>query len=373
MILQDLGAEIVKVENPQGGDDSRAFGPFQNGKSAYFMTINRGKKSVSLNLKSAKGKALFLKMAKEFDVVIENFTPGTMDKLGIGYEVLRQENPRVIYAAVSGFGHSGPDAQKPAYDVLVQARGGIMSITGWPGTPPTRVGMSLGDITAALYGAIGILAALQERNRTGIGQKVDIAMLDCQVAILENALARYQIDGVAPEPLGNRHPTISPFQAFRASDGAFVIAVGNDALWQKFCAAMGRADLEGDSRFCSNKARTENIKELVTLLEPLFVQKPVAHWLTLLEGARVPCAPVNSVDRVLEDAQLKARNMFLPVDDPAFPGMMIAGNPIKMSGLSEVNRRPSAPEVGEHNAELLAKLAGISATELAALKSEGVI
>ena len=235
MILSDLGAEVIKVEIPETGDDSRSFGPFKNGQSLYFVSINREKKSISLNLKTTRGKEIFKELITKVDVVIENYRPGTMEKLGLGYDELKIINPKIIYAASSGYGHTGPDSAKASYDILAQAMGGIMSITGWPDTPPTRVGMSLGDITASLYTAIGILAAIHQRSSTGLGQKVDIAMLDCQVSILENAITRYQVEKKSPEPLGNRHPTITPFQAFKASDEYFVIAAGNDSLWSKLC------------------------------------------------------------------------------------------------------------------------------------------
>jgi len=232
MILNDLGAYVLKVELPGTGDDARAFGPFKNEQSLYFVSINRGKDSISLNLKSEKGKNILKELVKKFDIIIENYRPGTMEKLGLGYDELKKINPKIIYAASSGFGHTGPDSQKPAYDILAQAMGGVMSITGWPDSQPTRVGMSLGDITASLYTAIGINAALYQRMITGEGQKIDVSMLDCQVSILENALARFQVDGKSPEPIGNRHPTITPFQAFKAKDNYFVIAIGNDSLWE---------------------------------------------------------------------------------------------------------------------------------------------
>jgi len=225
MLLSDLGAEVVKVEQPGKGDDSRHFGPFKDGRSLYFASINREKKSISLNLKHEEGAALFRSLVPKFDVVVENFRPGVMEKLGLGYESLRELNPRLIYAASSGFGHSGPDSQKPAYDILVQALGGLMSITGWPDSAPTRVGVSIGDITAALFTAIGIVSALYQREQTGVGQKIDVAMLDCQVAILENAIARFQVEGENPKPLGNRHPTITPFQVFPTSNDFVVVAV----------------------------------------------------------------------------------------------------------------------------------------------------
>ena len=234
LILSDLGAEVIKVEIPKFGDDARQYGPFKNDQGLYFLSLNRAKKSITLNLKAEEGKIILKDLVKDFDILVENYRPGTMEKLGIGYDVLKEINPRLIYAASSGFGHTGPDSHKPAYDLLAQARGGIMSITGWPETPPTRVGMSTGDITAGMFTAIGINAALYHREKTGKGQKIDVAMLDSQVAILENAMARYQVEGISPTPLGNRHPTVSPFQAFMAKDDYFVLPIGNDSLWRKF-------------------------------------------------------------------------------------------------------------------------------------------
>ncbi|HOH47748.1 MAG TPA: CoA transferase, partial [Candidatus Cloacimonadota bacterium] len=270
MILSDLGAEVIKVEIPGVGDDSRTFGPFLNNRSLYFLSINRAKKSVSLNLKTEKGKNLLKELVKHCDILVENYRPGTMEKLGLDYDKLKEINPRLIYAASSGFGHSGPDSQKPAYDILAQARGGIISITGWENLAPTRVGLSLGDITASLFTAIGINAALYHRTITGLGQKIDVAMLDSQVAILENALVRYQEEGRSPTPIGSRHPTISPFQAYKASDHYFVIAVGNDNLWSTFCKALNREELISDERFTTNRLRTKHIEELNSILEPIF-------------------------------------------------------------------------------------------------------
>ena len=267
MILSDLGAEVIKVEIPEKGDDSRHFGPFKNGNSLYFLSVNRGKKSISLNLKSEKGKKIFMDLIKDFDIVIENYRPGTMEKLGIGYETIKKINPKIIYAAASGFGHTGPDSRKPAYDILAQAMGGLMSITGWLDTPPTRVGMSIGDITASLFTAIGIAAALFHREKTGKGQKIDVSMLDSQVAILENALVRYQVSGNSPQPVGNQHPTITPFQAFKAKDSYFIIAAGNEQLWKKLCIALESEELIEDDRFSNNQKRTENKIELIKIME----------------------------------------------------------------------------------------------------------
>jgi len=373
MILNDLGAEIVKVEMPGTGDDSREFGPFKNGQSLYFLSINRAKKSISLNLKSEKGKKLFLELVKHFDVVIENYKPGTMEKLGLGYDILKQVNPKIIYAASSGFGHTGPDSKKPAYDILAQAMGGVMSITGWPETPPTRVGMSLGDITASLYTAIGINAALYQRTITGVGQKVDVAMLDCQVSILENALSRYQLDKVSPQPIGNRHPTITPFQAFKAKDRYFVVAVGNDSIWTKFCKCIHKPEWLSDDRFKTNADRTKQLDILIPMIESVLIEKTVDEWLVLLDQHEVPAGPINTIDKVMENKQVQARNMIVEVDDKKAGKMKIAGNPIKMSSIEEQPDRLPAPEIGEHNKEIYASLLNLSSEEIDSLKSEGVI
>jgi CoA:oxalate CoA-transferase len=373
MILSDLGAEVLKVEMPGTGDDARGFGPFKNGSSLYFASINRDKKSISLNLKNDLGKQVFKQLLPKFDVLVENFRPGTMEKLGLGYDVLKELHPGLIYAASSGFGHSGPYSTRPSYDILAQAMGGIMSITGWPGSPPTRVGMSLGDITASLYTAIGINAALYHRTNTGLGQKIDVSMLDCQLSILENALARYQVEGKSPEPLGNRHPTITPFQAFKASDGHFVVAIGNDNLWKSFCKAIDRADLLEDPSFVTNGLRTENIEDLMGVLEPIFQAKTMDKWLAIFEAAQVPCAPINTIDKLFEDEQLKARNMIIDLHDKNAGDMKIAGNPIKMSSVPEVTKREPAPGIGEHNEEILSKLLGLDPKSIDDLRKAGVI
>lgn len=373
MMLSDLGAEVIKVEIPVTGDDSRAFGPFLHNRSLYFLSINRAKKSVSLNLKSPKGKEILLDLVTKCDVLVENYRPGTMEKLGLGYETLKAVNPRLIYAASTGFGHTGPDSLKPAYDILAQARGGIMSITGYPDIPPTRVGMSLGDITASLFTAIGINAALYQRERTGFGQKIDVSMLDSQVAILENALVRYQSDGVSPLPIGNRHPTIAPFQAYKASDKYFVIAVGNDNLWKAFCEAIENPQLYADLSFSTNRLRTDNIGPLNSILEPAFASKTAAEWLTIMEKAGIPCAPINDIEAVMQDPQVLYRNMIVEVQDDMAGTVKIAGNPIKMTNVPESSIRDKVPEIGEHNSEIYSGWLGYSESDLAELKVQGVI
>jgi CoA:oxalate CoA-transferase len=373
MILNDLGAYILKVEMPGTGDDARCFGPFKNEQSLYFVSINRGKDSISLNLKSEKGKKILLDLVKKFDVIIENFRPGTMEKLGLGYEVIKAANPKIIYAASSGFGHTGPYSQKPAYDILAQAMGGIMSITGWPDSPPTRVGMSLGDITASLYTAIGINAALYQRTITNEGQKIDISMLDCQVSILENALARFQVDGKSPKPIGNRHPTISPFQAFKAKDVYLVIAVGNDSLWEKFCKTIERCDLTKDERFLTNGQRTKNIEVLAPIVDEIIGRKNASEWFEIFDKAQIPYSPINTIDKVVVNPQVLSRNMIVEVEDEKAGTVKIAGNPIKMSSIEEKHDRKPAPAIGEHNQKIYSELLGFTEREIEDLKKEGVI
>ena len=373
MLLQDLGAEVLKVEIPGTGDDSRSFGPFKNDRSLYFISINRGKRSLSLNLKTEKGREIFRQLMHTYDVLVENYRPGVMEKLGLGYETLSAEWPRLIYAASSGFGHSGPDSTKPAYDILAQAAGGLMGITGWPDGPPTRVGVSIGDLSASLYTAIGILAALYHRTVTGKGQKIDVAMLDCQVSLLENALARYQVDGKNPERLGTRHPTIAPFQAYQAKDDFIVIAIGNDALWKNFCAVIRRPDLIDDERFRTNANRTRHIAEMNEILEQEMALRTVAEWESILEGAGLPHSRINGIDEVLNHPQIKARNMIVDVTDKVAGTIKIAGNPVKMSTLDEEVSRPPVATVGQHNEEILGDLLGYTSDEIEQMREEGVI
>ncbi|AZR72679.1 carnitine dehydratase [Anoxybacter fermentans] len=358
MILADLGAEVIKVERPGVGDDSRAFGPFINGKSAYFISLNRGKKSIVLNLKDEKDREIFKQLVKKVDVLTENFRPGTMEKLGFGYEELKKINPRLIYAATSGFGHTGPKSKKAAYDMIVQAAGGIMSITGHPGGPPTRVGASIGDIIAGLFTAIGVCAALYQREKTGKGQKIDVAMLDSQVAILENAIARYIVTGEPPKPLGARHPSITPFEAFKAADDWVIIAIGNDALWAKFCKAVGREDLIDHPEFATNAKRTENYDKLKPIMDEIISKKTAAEWIEELDKAGIPVGPINTIDKLFEDPQIKARNMLVDVNDPEIGKMKVAGNPIKMSSFEDEKDRQPAPNLGEHTEEILKRFLG---------------
>ena len=356
MVLADLGARVIKIEAPDGGDDSRRYGPFVNGKSAYFMAMNRGKESIALDLKVEADRTIFERLLERADVLVENFRPGAMERLGYGWETLHARHPRLIYAAASGFGHSGPYAPKPAYDMVVQGMGGIMSITGHPGGPPTRVGASIGDITAGLFTAIGIASALHHRHASGQGMKVDVAMLDCQVAILENALSRYFLTNQSPQPLGARHPSIAPFAAFATGDGHIIIAAGTDALFGKLAAALGRPALARDARFLTNDLRAEHVDALAGTLEATLKERGSAEWLALLEAAGVPCGPINDIAGIANDPQIRARNMIVTIDDPEAGPLKLAGNPIKLSAFDDPASRPAAPALDGDRATILKEL-----------------
>lgn len=373
MLLSDLGARVIKVERPGIGDDSRHFGPFKNDRSAYFLSINREKESITVDLKKEEGKEIIRKFVKKADILVENFRPGTMEKLGLGYETLKEINPKLIYAASSGFGHSGPWSTKPAYDMIVQAAGGMMSITGWPDGKPTRVGASIGDITAALFTCIGVNSALYQRTITGLGQKIDVAMLDCQLAILENALVRYAIDNRSPTPLGARHPTITPFEAFETSDSWIVIAVGNDKIWKVFCKAIGDKELSGNPKYETNKLRCDNYDEVSNIIAKLLKQKTTKEWKKIFDEVTVPCTPISKIEDLVENPQLKARNMFMNVEDEKIGEIKIAGNPIKMTSIDDKDSAKNAPLLGEHNNSVLEELLGYSKEEVEKLKEKSVI
>ena len=354
MVLADLGARVIKVERPDGGDDARAYGPFIKGHSAYFASINRGKQSIALDLKSPQDRVIFEALLEKADVLIDNYRPGVMARLGYGWEGLAARYPRLIHAATSGFGQTGPDSQKAAYDMVVQAMGGIMSVTGHPGGPPTRVGTSVGDITAGLFTVIGIMTALHDRDRTGKGQFVDVAMLDGQIAILENAIARYAATGQSPGPLGARHPSITPFAAYSCEDAPIVIAAGNDQLFTALCKALGLP--ENDPRFGDNNARTTHAEELSTVLEAVLQTQPVAHWLPKLEAAGVPCGPLNNIGQALANPQVKARNMVVHTSLPDGTPLIAAGNPIKLSAHADPATRAPAPDLDADRAAILKEL-----------------
>jgi CoA:oxalate CoA-transferase len=351
LVLADLGARVVKVERPGRGDDARAIGPFQDGRSAYFGSLNRGKESIALDLRDEGDRAIFEALLARADVLVENFRPGALARLGYGGDTLEARFPRLVYAALSGFGQTGPYAGRPAYDVIVQGMGGIMSLTGQPGGPPTRVGTSIGDIAAGLFAAIGIGAALHDRARTGRGTRLDVAMLDAQLAILENAIARYAATGEVPGPLGSRHPSIAPFAAFAARDGYLVIAAGNDGLFIRLCTLLGRPALATDPRFGSNDARARNAEALQLELEAALASRDVGEWLARLGEAGIPCGPIQDLAQVLRDPQVAARNMLIRAG-----GVPMAGNPVKLAAYPDPAERAPAPELDQHREAILREL-----------------
>tara|TARA_B100001123_G_scaffold450511_1_gene621662 strand:+ start:10043 stop:11272 length:1230 start_codon:yes stop_codon:yes gene_type:complete len=373
MVLSDLGADVIKVERPPWGDVARTSGPYQNGWSGYFFSINRGKRSVSIDLQRREGQALILDLVEKVDVVMENFTPGTMERLGIGYETLRKRNPGLIYASTSGFGQTGPYRDYPAVDIIVQGMGGVMSITGEPDGDPVRPGVSYGDIVAGLYTAIGILAALHDKQQTGEGQSIDISMLDAQVSVLENAIMRYFVTGKVPTPLGTRHPSATPFQAFPTKDGWIVVALAfRDEQWPILCALLGVTDLIDDPRFDTGPKRTANHSVLEPLLFEAFRRKPSEHWLKEFLAADIPSGPLNTISDVVADPQVKHREMIQEVTHPVAGTMPVANTPIRLSR-SESGISGPPPSMGEHTAEVLSELLGLGLEEVEQLRASGVV
>jgi len=361
MMLADMGARVIKIEPPVKGDDSRHYGPWITAKSGkvksgYFISVNRGKESIALDLKSDADRKVFEALLGRADVLIENYRGGTMEKLGYGYDALKDKYPKLIYAAVSGFGHTGPYAKRPAYDMIAQAMGGVMSLTGHPDGPPTRVGTSTGDITAALFATIGVVTALYDREKTGHGQKVDVAMLDSQVAVLENAISRYVATGEVPGKLGSRHPSIAPFAAFATKDGHIAIAAGNDDLWARVCRVLNREELIADDRFRTNPLRVEHVDDMAAEMEVSLSAKPSKEWLALLETAGVPCGPLNNVADVMADPQVLARNMIVESLDPDIGPIRMQGNPVKLSAHEDAQTRGAAPELDGDRAAILKDL-----------------
>ena len=361
LMLNELGARIIKVEPPRTGDDSRHIGPFVKTKagktkSGYFMSVNRGKESIALDLKADGDRRIFEALLSRADILIENYRGGTMEKLGYGYEQLKDKHPALIYCGVSGFGHTGPYAKRPAYDMVVQAMGGVMSLTGHPDSPPTRVGTSTGDLSAGLFATIGMIAALYDRKTTGRGQKVDISMLDSQVALLENAISRYVATGDVPGRLGSRHPSIAPFAAFATKDGHIAIAAGNDDLFARTARVLGREDLIADVRFTSNPKRVVNHEPLHEEMEIALSGKPSKDWLALLDAAGVPSGPLNNVAQVMADPQVLSRNMIIEALDPELGPIRMQGNPVKLSAHEDPKTRPGAPDLDADRAAILKEL-----------------
>ena len=353
MILSDLGARVIKVEAPEIGDDSRKFGPFVKDYSAYFMSLNRGKESIALNLKKEDDKKIFEKILAKADVLVENFKPGTLEKWGFGWKELSKKYPKLIYASASGFGQTGPLKELPAYDMVVQGMGGLMSVTGQPNSEPTRVGTSIGDITAGLFTAIGINAALYDRKKTGKGMYIDVSMLDCQIAILENAIARYLSKNEIPKPMGSRHPSIAPFEAFKTKDSYIIIAAGNDKLFESLCQTLNLNELINSSKFKSNSLRSENMDELKKILEDKLAYKTTNEWVKQFENLKIPCGPIYNIKEAVENPQVKARNMIVKAYHKVIGEFKLAGNPIKMSSYKDENKRGDIPDLDEHRNKIL--------------------
>ena len=380
MVLADLGADVIKVEQPVTGDPARGNGPFlsaaEGGErfSTYFMSINRGKRSVAIDLAKPKGRDLLLRLAEHSDVLIENFRPGTMERFGLGEKTLRERNPRLVVCSVSGFGQTGPYAHRPALDVIVQGMGGMLSITGEPGGGPVRPGASIGDITAALFSTIAIQAALLERERSGEGQYIDISMLDCQVAIMENAFMRYFSLGEVPGRIGTRHPSSTPFQAFETADGHVVVAImgGSTEQWPLFCAAIEHVELIDEERYATGWDRTERRDELIPIIEEAMRRKTTAEWVEVLSEMGVPVGPVQDIAQVAADPQVAHRGMFVEIEHPVLGPVTFAGNPVNLS------RTPGRPErfppsLGEHTAEVLAGVLGMDDAQIGELMADAAV
>tara|TARA_B100000674_G_scaffold352133_1_gene295313 strand:- start:212 stop:1357 length:1146 start_codon:yes stop_codon:yes gene_type:complete len=345
MILSDLGARVIKIEAPEVGDDSRKFGPFIKDNSAYFMSLNRGKESIALNLKNTNDKKIFLSILKKADVLVENFKPGTLEKWGLGWQDMCKRFPKLIYASASGFGQTGPLKELPAYDMVVQGMGGLMSVTGQPNSEPTRVGTSIGDITAALFTSIGINSALFNREKTGKGMFIDVSMLDCQIAILENAIARYLSKKEVPKPMGSRHPSIAPFEAFKTKDSYIIIAAGNDKLFEKLCHSLDMREEGKNEKFKTNALRCQNMDDLKSIMEDKLKSYNTNEWTKKLEKDRIPCGPIFNIKDAVENPQIKARNMIVDTYHEAVGNFKTAGNPIKMSVYEDSLKRGDVPDL----------------------------
>jgi len=375
MLLSDLGAEVIKVERPRVGDVSRTLEPFVGSISTYFFSVNRGKKSIALDLKSEKGKDLFLKLAACGDVVVENFTPGTMKRLGLDYEILKEVNPCLIYAACSGFGQTGPEAEKPSLDVIAQGRAGIMSITGEEGRGPIRVGVSIGDLSAGLFLALSILAAILERKESGQGQMIDISMVDSVAALEENAFVRYFATGEEPKRLGTKHPLMSPFQAFPTKDGYIVLAAtGPIEQWALFLEKIDCLELLTDERFHNPRTRYKYNEELEPIFTEALKKRTTQEWLVEFEAIGIPCGPLQTISQAAQDPLLWSRNMFvdLPLPGAKAGSLRVVNTPMKFSR-TPAGPTEGAPALGEHTREVLRNWLGLSDEEMDALIREGVI
>ncbi len=382
MVLGDLGAEVIKVESSEG-DETRAWGPpfagEANGESAYYLCINRNKRGIAVDFKTDEGRVIILELAKQSDVLVENFRPGTLSRFSLDFESISVINPNLIYCSITGFGQTGPLRDKPGYDFMIQAIGGLMSITGEPESEPMKVGVAVADLFAGQNAVIAILAALQARNQTGKGQHLDISLFDSQIGMLANVASNYLISGNLPKRYGNAHANIVPYQSFQASDAWFVIAVGNDKQFEKLCRVIGSTgmlrnkwELVSDTRFVTNASRVENRDELIALLKPIFLEKTANEWLSAFETVGIPCGPINTLDKVFAEPQVAAREMLIEMDHLTIGRLPLVGSPLKFSD-TPVEYKLPPPRIGEHTEDVLKELLGYSSEQIAALRERGVI
>ena len=373
LMLGDNGADVIKVEMPGSGDDTRKWGPpFIGEESAYFLSINRSKRSLTLNLREPQAKEIFLKLAESSDVVVENFTPGVMERFGLGYDEVKQTNPKIVYCSISGFGQDGPYRNRPAYDQIMQGISGLMSITGEPDGEPQKIGIAVTDIGAGMWSAFAIMAALHHREQHGEGQYIDVSMMDAQVAWLTYQAAYFFANGEPPKRMGAAHPTLVPYQAFMCQDGKYInVAVGSERIWGRFCQGMHREDLQNDPEYAVNSDRVRNRAKLVPMLQEYFLTRPVADWVEDLQEANVPCGPINDLADVFADPQVLARNMYLEIPHPTLGSIKQTGLPIKFSLTpGRIDRHP--PLLGEHNQEILEGL-GYSVAQVDEMKENAII
>jgi len=373
MLLGDLGADVIKVERPGTGDDTRQWGPpFAAGESAYYLSCNRNKRGITLNLKSDEGRKLAAQLADRCDVLVENFLPGTLDAWGLSYAELSRRNPRLVYCSITGFGQTGPLRDEPGYDIMIQAMSGVMSITGEADGPPMKLGVAISDITAGLFASNAILAALLKREKTGAGDRIDMALFDATIGWLINIGSIYLVSGAVPRRLGTAHPNIVPYQAFAAADASLIIAVGNDGQFVKFCAVIGRPELATDPRFVTNALRVQNRAELIPLITTEIARRPAAEWMQKLENAGVPCGPVNTIAQAFHEPQVEAREMLIEVPHPTIGRLKMAGSPLKLAGLTNPPRRPP-PLLGEHTDAVLAEVLQLTPAEIQKLRESGAV
>ena len=366
MVLGDLGAEVIKVEPPEG-DETRSWGPpFAGGESAYYLCVNRNKRGMTINLKTENGQAILRELARTSDILVENFRPGTLARFGLDFEAVSAFNPRLIYCSITGFGQTGPLHDRPGYDFMIQAMGGVMSITGEADGEPMKVGVAVADLFAGQNAVIAILAALQARERSGQGQHLDIALFDSQLGWLANVASNYLISGNLPRRYGNAHANIVPYQSFQSSDGWFVIAVGNDRQFARLCEIIGKPEYSSDPKFAANSARVEHREELIALLKPLFLTRRLDEWLSALEQAEIPCGPIQNLEQVFSMPQVEARHMLVQMEHPSAGTVPLVGSPLKLSG-TPVSYRLPPPRFGEHTEEILTAVLGYSKEQVRGL------